>query len=161
MSLETVRNVRITVIIEGEVAGPDGAILPVSQTRRYGFTDGTGQNQLGAVWQDLDASLATTTQTLDTDALTDFKGAAMSDNNAVKFLCFMNDSDAGDLKVGGGDFSSFLGDATDKIIVKPRGMLLLVAPNQRIEVLERRGHRAQRRPRDARARAPAGRCAGF
>lgn len=125
---ETVRAVRITVIIEGDVTGPDGALLPVSQTYRYGFQDGTGQNQLGSVRQDLDGSLATTSTTMDLDGVTDFTGATMSDTNNVKFMCIKHESDAGELVIGGGDFATWVSDPTDKIKIKPRGLFLLVAP---------------------------------
>jgi hypothetical protein len=128
MANETVRRLRIKVSIEGEVAGPDGSLLPVNIQREYNFQDGTGQNQVGAVWQDLDGSLATTTTTLDLDGLTDFKGATMSDNNKVKVGAFFNDSDSGNLVVGGGDWTGPFADASDKLIVKPRGMALIIDP---------------------------------
>lgn len=129
MANETVRRLRIKVIVEGEVAGPDGSLLPISLTREYNFQDGTGQNQVGAVWQDLDGALATTTTTLDLDGLSDFKGATMSDNNKVKVGLFFHDSDAGNLVIGGGDWTGWFADASDKLIVKPRGMVLIVDPN--------------------------------
>lgn len=125
---ETVRNARITVTIEADVVGTDGTVLPVSQTWRYGFQDGTGQNQIGTVYQDLDGSLATTTATLDVDGATNFQGAAMSDNTQMKFLAVKHEGDTGNLKIGGGDFSSWLGDATDKVIIGPRGLFLLISP---------------------------------
>lgn len=126
---ETVRRLRIRVLIDGEVAGSDGTILPVNQSFEYNFQDGTGQNQLGTVYQDLDGSLATTTATIDLDGAANFQGATMSDNNQLKFALFKNESDAGNLIVGGGDFAGWFSDASDKLVVKPRGLFLIVAPN--------------------------------
>jgi hypothetical protein len=130
MANETVRRLRIKVSIDAEVVGLDGATLTTPlHNYEYVMSDGTGTNQVGWVWQDNDGSLATTTTTVDLDGATDFQGAAMSNNNSLKVMLWKNDSEAGDLIVGGGDFSAWLGDATDKVKVKPRGLLLYVAPD--------------------------------
>ena len=128
MANETIKRCRIRVSIDAEVEGPDGSTLNVSRTREYSFQDGTGQNQVGAIWQDKDGSLATTTATIDLDGATDFKGAAMSDNNKVKFGWFENNSDSGNLILGGGDWTGWFGDASDKLTVKPRGFALIIDP---------------------------------
>jgi hypothetical protein len=128
MALETVRRVKITVRVEAVVEGPDGSGLNVDESYSYSFSDGTGQDQLGTVWWDRDGSLATTTTTLDLDGQQDFKGVAMTDANAVKFMLVKNESDTGNLKVGGGDFATWVNAATDKVVIGPRGLFLLVSP---------------------------------
>jgi hypothetical protein len=126
---ETVRRLRVTVTVEGEVGGDDGAALPISKTVTYNFQNGTGSGQVGWAWQDLNGSLASTTGSIDLDGATDFQGAAMSSNNALKVMLFHHTGTVGNLIVGGGDFASWLSDATDEVVIKPGGLLLYVAPD--------------------------------
>jgi hypothetical protein len=126
---ETVRNLRITVRIEGEVAGDDGASLPLNDTYTYNFSDGTGQYQIGSVWQDRDRNLNTTTASLDIDGLTDFQGASTSTYNTVKVLLVKHESDSGDIEIGGaGDWATMLKGTTPELVIKPRGLALVIAP---------------------------------
>lgn len=128
MANETVRILGVKITITGEVTGPDVARVVVNQSKEVNFADGAGQNQLGAVWQDTDGSLATTTATLDLDGLTDFKGSTMSDNSKLRIAYFENNSDTGNLVVGGGDFAGWFADASDKMVIKPRGFALICDP---------------------------------
>jgi len=133
MANETVQFVRVAVKISTLVTGSDGAQLVKSISYDKTFTDGTGTDQVGAVWNDDTRSLASTTETLDLDGLTDFKGATMSDNNAVKVFCIINNETATGKKliVGGGDWAAatmMLVDSTDKINIGPGGILLAVSP---------------------------------
>lgn len=125
---ETVNYTRITVRIEVGVMGDDGAVITSDDTYRWEFANGTGQYQIGNVYSDRSRTINTTTASLDLDGLTDFQGASTSTFNNVKFLFALNQSETGDLIIGGGDWATMFGDSSDKVKVKPKGMLLAVAP---------------------------------
>ncbi len=130
MANETINGLTVQVRIFGSVLGSDGVRQIVDRSYEKSFTDGTGTNQCGAIWKDDDRSLASTSETLDLDALVDFKGAIMTDNNAVKVLFIQNNSTttAQTVTVGGGDFSTPFADPTDKFVVGPGGIALFVNP---------------------------------
>lgn len=133
MASETINGLVIKVQIYGSVIGTDGVKQDVNILKEFNISEGTGINQIGAVYQDLTRGLNATTETLDLDGLTDFKGATMSDNNNVKFLYMFHNSStpAAVLKVGGGDFAGAAGplvDATDKMAIGPQGLILMVNP---------------------------------
>jgi hypothetical protein len=129
---ETVKSLRVTVTIKGTIAGADGAILQVDETYDQVFNDGTGSDQMGLAVQDLNRPLNATSEDLNLDGLTDFQGAASGLNN-LGLMYFRNlDEDTGDgLTIGGASanqFVNWVGDATDKIKVGPKGIFLLVSP---------------------------------
>lgn len=131
MASETINGLRIRVSIEGQVTGSDGTRQVVSINEEYNFSDGTGSSQIGAIFQDLARPLNVTSEVLDLDALADFKGATMTDNNAVKFIYAKNKSTTTgeNLKMGGDDFAAAGGplvDTTDKVVVGPSGMILMI-----------------------------------
>jgi len=131
---ETVQGLTVKVTIRGIVNGTDGAQLVVDHSYSKTFANGTSANQIGAVWQDETRALATTTEDLQLDALSDFQGDTMSSNNNVKLVYIRNlDDDTGDrFDVGGSgngnSWDTMLVDATDKVSVGPGGMLLCVSP---------------------------------
>ena len=133
MANETVQAVKVEAKLTFYVTGADGAQLVKEHTYSHTFTDGTGTDQAGAVWNDDARSLAATTETLDLDGLVDFQGATMTDNNAVKVMWIENTSTTTGYKLtlGGGDWAGatrFLTDATDKCNVGPSGLLLAISP---------------------------------
>lgn len=133
MANETVQYVSVEVKLRMRVTGSDGAALEKEHTYTRSFTDGTGTTQCGAAWNDDTRSLASTTETLDLDGLSDFKGATMSDNNAVKMLFIENlETTTGKkITIGGGDWAGtamMLQDSTDKLRIGPGGLLLWVDP---------------------------------
>jgi len=131
---ETVLGLTVKVTIKGTVLGTDGARLVVDHVYNQNFSDGTGTNQIGAVWQDLTRNLSTTTEDLQLDGLADFQGDTMSSNNNVKLYYLRNlDDDTGDRfdvggSAGGNAWDTMLYDATDKVSVGPGGILLCVSP---------------------------------
>jgi hypothetical protein len=133
MAGETVQSFRIRVTLESVVLGPDGTRSVVVREYDKSFGDGTDANSIGYVWNDESRSLATTTETLDLDALVDFKGATMTDNNTVKVLWLedLGSTSGQTLKMGGGDFASGTGplvDSSDKLVCQAGGLVLMVAP---------------------------------
>lgn len=127
---ETVNGITVKVSIQGTVVGSDGISQRVDISYEKTFTDGTGTNQCQNFWFDESRALNATNETLDLDGLTDFQGATMTPNAAVKVMFFQNASTTAAelLTLGGGDFASWVGDATDKVKVGPAGILLLVNP---------------------------------
>lgn len=133
MASETVQVLSVEVKVRARVIGSDGAMMEKEHVYSRSFADGTGSTQVGAVWNDDTRSLASTTETLDLDGLVDFKGATMSDNNAVKMLYMENlNTTAGQkITIGGGDWAGgamMLQDTTDKLRIGPGGLLLWVDP---------------------------------
>lgn len=135
MANETVQSVRVEIRITGLVTDStgDGARLVVLEEYDQTFSDGTGANQLGWVWHDSSRALNTTTETLDLDGLTDFRGQGMSDNNTVKiqYVRELGSTSGQKLTLGGGDWASSTGplvDSSDKEVVQAGGVLLRIAP---------------------------------
>jgi len=131
---ETVRSLRVQVKITGVVVGDDDASKSVDFTYDKTFSNGTGADQLGSVWEDKTRALNTTSEDLDlgTGGLTDFQGAALVLNN-VKLFCVQNlDTDTGDnfrLKEGSANpVTSILNGTNPEVEIGPDGLLLLVNP---------------------------------
>ncbi len=137
---ETVASLHVYVKITGLVVGDDGAQLQISETYEQSFTDGTGDEQLGTVWQDRSRALNTTSEDLDLvgSSVKDFQGQNLA-FSALKVLYIRNlDLNSGDhLLVGGASanqISGLFGDVSDKIKVGPKGMLLWVMPVDGVSV---------------------------
>ena len=130
---ETVQGLTITVEIRGIVNGTDGAQLVVDESNTYVFSNGTGEDQVGYVWQDKARSLDTTTEDLNLDGLTDFQGATMTTNNNVAVMYIKNlDTDTGDRLVLGGaaanQMINWVQAANDQINIGADGLFLLISP---------------------------------
>jgi hypothetical protein len=130
---ETVRSLRVQVLITGTVVGDDGAVLTVSEQYDKTFGEGTGTDQVGAVWQDKSRNLNATSENLDLDALTDFQGATMSTLANIGVFYLRNlDTNSGDkFTIGGAATNQWIGmlvDGTDKIDIGPDGFMLCVSP---------------------------------
>ena len=136
MANETVGGLQLVVTLRGYVAGLDGAMLRVEREYVCNFTDGTGNNQIGYVWQDTARALNATNETLDLDALTDFQGAAQTGcavAGGLKLIWIEHKSTtaAEILSLGGGDLAGATGplvDTSDLVRVGPKGFILWVSP---------------------------------
>jgi hypothetical protein len=129
---ETVGGLKVTVSIQGSVIGDDGALLKVDKEFVYRFTNGTGSNQVGNIWQDESRALNATSEDLNVDGITDFQGAATGFNN-LKLMCFKNlDTDTGDnLTIGGASSNqlvNWVSNGPDEVVVGPGGLFLLISP---------------------------------
>lgn len=134
MASENVPGLKLTVTMKGSVASTTtpGLVQQVDYTYEINFTDGTGSNQIGTIYQHLAKPLNATTETIDLDSLP-ILGATQTDPTAVKALLLRHRSTtSGELmKAGGGDFAASTGpvaDATDKIVTGPNGLILIVNP---------------------------------
>lgn len=98
----------------------------------YSFTDGTGANQAKAVFTDTRTISASSSETLDMDALVDAFGNTIVGTKVKAIAVQASSGNTNDVLVGGAasnQFAPMFGDVTDVIKVKPGGMMLLVAPN--------------------------------
>lgn len=134
MANETVPGLKLSVTLKGSVASTTtpGLVQQVDYTYEINFTDGTGNNQLGTIYQSLSRALNATNETIDLDNLT-ILGAAQTDPNAVKFILARHRSTTASetMSLGGGDFAAASGpvaDATDKVVTGPDGLILIVNP---------------------------------
>jgi hypothetical protein len=133
-------NVFATLLKSLDLPGAIGQ-APATYAKNYPFTQGTGPNQADIVWHDERTLAGTTSENLDLTALTDAFGGAINLTKAKALIVVANPANNGDLQVGGGHpngFVAFAGVNSDYTpgtfevpyaIVKPGGMLVLVAPD--------------------------------
>jgi len=129
---ETVNALTVSVSLKGTVAGTDGALLKVDIVKEITFSDGTGTNQIGSVWQDLSRPLNATSEDLNLDGLSDFQGATNAITNVGVFYMENLDEDTGDkFTIGGASGNQFVGmitTATGTVDIGPGGFMLWVSP---------------------------------
>ena len=108
------------------------AEFPARDDTTYNFTNGTGANQANNVFADT-RTTDNTGESLDfSGVLTNAFGATISATKIKALLITASASNTIDVAVGGAasnQLSSLFGDATDKVLVKPGGMVLFVAPD--------------------------------
>jgi len=130
---ETVTGLALDIKIIGQVVGDDNCRLLIDEQMVTNFSDGTGTNQIGTVWQDLTRSLAATSEDHDfAGSRTDFQGAAIA-GTAIKFIFIRNlSTTAGQtvkLKPGSSNpVTGILGGTTPTLTIGPGGFLLLSNP---------------------------------
>jgi hypothetical protein len=97
------------------------------------FADGTGDDQAKSRWTDQRTIAASGTDDLDlAGSLLDDYGNVITFTNVKVIMVRAADANTNDVVVGGAaanQFFTFLNAATDKIKIKPGGILVLVAPN--------------------------------
>lgn len=96
------------------------------------FATGTGANQADLFWADTRTLAASGTENLDlAGVLTDAFGATITSAELVAVLITAAPGNTNNVVVGGAASNTLLmlGDATDKVPVKPGGVFLLAAPN--------------------------------
>lgn len=130
---ETVRFLRVRVMIDAYVVGDDGAKLINQVNIDETMVDGTGANQVGSVFWDDARALATTSEDLDlSGGLTDFQGAALALNNFKLLFVQGLDEDSGDgFKIKPGStapVTSFLEGTSPELNVGPGGFVLAFSP---------------------------------
>jgi len=107
--------------------------LPLAYNGNFVFTNGTGANQVGSVFTDTRTLAASGSEDLDlSGVLTDAFGAAIVFTKIKGLIIKAAAANTNDVLVGGhasAACASFFGDATDKVRVKPGGMVALMAPN--------------------------------
>lgn len=109
------------------------AEFPLRVNNLFSFTDGTGANQIKSMFSDQRTLSASATEDLDlAGSLTDVYGATITFTKIKLLAIFAASGNTNDVLVGGAGsngFTSWVGDATDVVKVKPGGALILVAPD--------------------------------
>lgn len=105
----------------------------VANSSNFALTDGTGANQAKSLFSDTRTLAASGTENLDlAGVLVDAFGATISFTKIKALIIKASAANTNDVVVGGHATAacfSFFNAATDKIRVKPGGMIALVAPD--------------------------------
>lgn len=130
---ETVKYLRIRVVIDTFVEGDDGASFSEQLLYSRDLSDGTGSNQVQTVWLDRSRALNTTSEDLDVrGGLTDFQGVALTGAKLKVIMLENLDTDSGDyllLKPGSANpVTSVLGGTNPTLTIGAGGLVLLVNP---------------------------------
>src|SRR3990172_6448394 len=103
----------------------------IQRNKSYSFTDGAGADQADVVWSDERTLAASATEDLDlAGGLTDAFGTAITFARVKGIYIEADSTNTNNVFVGGAALNAFatlFGDATDKIVLRPGGALLLVA----------------------------------
>lgn len=106
---------------------------PVNYGANYNFADGTGANQAKEIFTDTRTLTASSTEDLDlSGSLADAFGNTLNFAKVKAIIVIAAAANTNDVLVGGASanqVSSFFGDVTDVVKVKPGGMFCLVAPD--------------------------------
>lgn len=109
----------------------------VAQALLYGptyvFADGTGADQIKQVFADTRTISASSNEDLDlAGGLTNALGQSITFTKIRAIAIKASPSNTNNVLVGGAasaQFASWVGDATDVVVVRPGGLLVLVAPD--------------------------------
>lgn len=106
---------------------------PTKLHHRIDLANGSGANQANKFWSDRRTLAASGTENLDLAAsLTDAFGASITFARVKGLLIRAASANVNNVLVGGhasAAWSTWAGDATDLVVVRPGGLLLLVAPD--------------------------------
>lgn len=99
----------------------------------WAFTDGTNANQMTQLWRSRRTLTNSATETINLlGGVTNAFGEALT-MGTVRMLAFSSaSSNTASISIGGAAatvFSSWLGDASDVVVIRPTGFLLLVGPD--------------------------------
>lgn len=105
----------------------------LNEDKRIGLASGTGANQADLVWSDTRTLAASGSESLDlAGSLTDALGASLSFARVKVILISAAAGNTNNVVVGGASEDAFVGpfaDATDKLVVRPGGMVAIAAPD--------------------------------
>ncbi|GAB3856584.1 hypothetical protein GCM10029963_53200 [Micromonospora andamanensis] len=107
------------------------ASVPLSWLRRVNLADGTGAGQANRVWHDRRTLAASDSEDLDlAGVLVDALGAALTFARVKTLIVAAAAANTNTVIVGGADsnaWSAWAGAATDTVVVRPGGLLVLAA----------------------------------
>lgn len=132
MSLTSRVRVELAALLTGtHDFAPPGSNL--SKARSWSFPSGTGAGQADKVFADRRTLAASATENLDlAGSLTDALGATLTFARVRALLIEASSANTNNVLVGGAasaQFATMFGDATDVLVVRPGGLVLLVAPD--------------------------------
>jgi hypothetical protein len=105
---------------------------PLTYSKQFTFTQGSGLNASDRIWHDNRTLSASNADSLDlAGVLTDPFGATISFVRVKGLLVYANTSNTNNLLVGAGtnSFSSWMTGTTPTVVVKPGGLLFVMAPD--------------------------------
>lgn len=109
------------------------AKVPLDKSYTLTWTTGTAINQANAMFSDQRTLTASSTEDLDlAGVLTDGLGVVLTFTRIKAILIFAAVANANNVVVGGAAVNGFVtpfNAATDKVIVRPGGLLVLLAPD--------------------------------
>lgn len=113
-----------------DLATPESALQYV---KNLALDDGEGANAIESIWHDQRTLSASASENLDlAGGLTDAYGDAITFNKIKLLLVYAAAGNTNNVLVGGAasaQWVGWVGDATDVVIVRPGGLLLLTAPD--------------------------------
>lgn len=126
--------VKLTVLGELSDALDLGtATFAANYNATFGLTNGSGANQINQLFADTRTLAASGTEDIDlAGGLVDAFGSAITFTKIKALIIKAAAANTNDVVIGGhatAACASFFGDATDKVKVKPGGMVALIAPN--------------------------------
>jgi hypothetical protein len=105
---------------------------PLDYAKALQLASGTAANQADQIFSDTRTLAASASETLDlTGTLVDALGATVTMARVKGIIVRAADGNTNDLLLGGAasnGFASWVGDATDKVKIKPGGLLVLMSP---------------------------------
>ncbi|WP_068925032.1 hypothetical protein [Planobispora rosea] len=105
---------------------------PLSFARQVNFSDGAGLNAANRIWSDERTLAASATENLDfAGSLTDAFGATITLARVKALIVAASSANSNNVVVGGGSnpFTNWVSGTTPAVIVRPGGLLALVAPD--------------------------------
>jgi hypothetical protein len=131
MSLTSRVGVELAALLTGTADfGPPSS--DVRKARSFPLANGTGANQADRLFADRRTLAASASESLDlAGSLVDNLGATITFARVRALLVEASSANTNNVVVGGAAsnaFASMFGDATDKFVVRPGGLVLLVAP---------------------------------
>lgn len=135
MANENVQYLRVRVEVQALVSGPNGSEQKIETVYSKTFADGTGNEQVGAIFYNAARSLNATNEDLDlngSSSYTDWKGANLDMNSVALVLVENLDTDTGDYleisRPAANGVTGIFKAAGDAVIVQPGGLFLWIAP---------------------------------
>lgn len=131
MSLTSRIGVELTALLTGTADfGPPSS--DVRKARSFPLANGTGANQADKLFADRRTLAASGSESLDlAGSLADNLGATVTFARVRALMIEASSSNTNNVVVGGAASNAFVNwvsDATDKVVIRPGGLLLLVAP---------------------------------
>jgi hypothetical protein len=127
---------RITLSMSSLLTGTHDFAQPSSrfdQGWQWGFTDGTGADQANRFWADRRTLAASGSESHDlAGGLTDALGTVLTFAKVRALAVIAAEANTNNVVIGGAAsnaLASMFGDASDKVVIKPGGAILLVAPD--------------------------------
>ncbi|MEP3857289.1 MAG: hypothetical protein ABJM39_09630 [Porticoccus sp.] len=127
-------SISLSVAVSQSVAGDvNTAKNSIAVNSLLQLLNGTGADQANQAFSDERTLAASTSESLDlAGSLTDAFGASITFTKIKAMLVIADEGNGDNIEVGGAasnGFASFLGDASDVVLVPPGGLFLLTAPD--------------------------------